>query len=201
MDENLIHKAVKLSLEFNWKEAIKINSQILKELGPDIDALNRLAKAYFELGDVKKAIQTSKEVLKIDPINNIAKNSLDKYKSGVKKNTDNQNLQKNTFLDFIEIPGKTKLVTLINLGSENVCLYLNIGDKVLLVPHAHKVSVTTTNGKYIGKLTDDVSAQIRNHIKNGKKYNAVIKYANKKCVKIFIESATLAFPKSQSESI
>ena len=75
---------------------------------------------------------------------------------------------------------------MINLGSEKVYSSLNTGDEVFLNTHAHKISVTTFNNKYIGKLTDDLSARLRLLIKNGNKYQITIKSVNKNIVKIFI---------------
>ncbi len=198
MEENLTQKAITAALNCNWKEAIALNQLILDREPLDVDAMNRLAKSFFENGEVNKARKTSKEVLKINPDDNIAKNSIRKYsqaKPNHKKHTNND------IASFIEEPGKTKITTLINLGSEDVYSCLCPGDEVLLIPHAHKVSVTTTSGSYIGKLTDDLSARLRNMIKSGNKYKVIIKLANKDCVRIFIKGDVVSFPREQSESL
>lgn len=197
MDENLTQKSIDFALKCNWKEAIKLNLLILKEDAEDVDALNRLARAYFENGDVNKAKKTSKSVLKINPENNIAKNSLIKYSQSrpISKNKNGSDIS-----SFIEESGKTKLTTLINLGSEKVSSVLSSGDKVLLTPHAHKVSVMTINGEYIGKLTDDLSARLRILIKNGNKYKVFIKSASKNCIKVFIKGDVVSFPRETLES-
>jgi hypothetical protein len=72
----------------------------------------------FENGDIPKAKKTSLNVLKIDPGNNIALKAIEKYKnfSKVKSNGNisiNQNVDPSV---FIEEPGKTKLINLINVG-------------------------------------------------------------------------------------
>lgn len=197
MEENLAQKSIKFALQSNWKEAIKTNLEILKNDPDDVDSLNRLAKAYFENGDVNKAKSTSKKVLSIDTENKIAKNCLNKFQSGKSKGSQT-NLD---IVNFIEEPGKTKITTLINLGSERVYSSLNAGDKVYLVTHSHKVSVTTKSNKYIGKLTDDISARLRILIKSGSKFEVQIKSVNKNCVKVFIKGETLSFPLDKSESL
>lgn len=197
MEENLAQKSVRLALDNNWVEAINVNLKILKIDPEDVDCLNRLAKAYFECGKIDKAKSTSKKVLSIDPNNNIAKNSLIKFKSGTIKKT-SLNAEK---INFIEEPGKTKITSLLNLGSEKIYSTLNIGDELYLATHAHKVSVTTKSNKYIGKLADDISARLRISIKNGAKYTVYVKSVNKGAVKIFIKSNVLSFPLDKSEPL
>lgn len=196
MHNDLAQKAINFALDANWKEAIATNLLILESDKEDVEALNRLAYAYYAEGNVKKAKETSCEVLKIDPSNNIAVKSLAKFGQGgsMSRSTLAANL-------FIEEPGKTKLTTLINLGSEQTCSCLNIGDEVLLIPHAHKVSVTTVNGDYVGKLTDDLSARIRIHIKNGNKYKVLVKSADKGHVKVFIKGNTVSFVRESSKPL
>lgn len=227
MDDELAQIAINCALQCNWEEAIKTNLLILKENNEDVDALNRLSRAYFEIGEVSKAKKTSLEAIKISPINNIAINALEKYKhytplKTAKKNInkngaktlqkDNESSKSNRSNDasvFIEEPGKTKITTLINLGPENVYSLLSAGDIVKLTPHTHKVSVTTTSGAYIGKLTDDLSARIRKLTKGGNKYLVLIKSIAKNCVKIFIKELsrgkelqnTQSFPRETSESL
>lgn len=208
MDEELAQKAISHALSSNWNEAIKINLLILEEDKEDVDALNRLARAYFEKGNIAKAKKTSLEVLKINSDNNIAKNSLDRYKQGKQKNKI-QNEVNRGVTEFIEEPGRTKLTTLINLGSEKIYSTLNTGDEVLLTPHSHKVSITTLEGEYIGKLTDDLSARLRRLVKVGNKYKILVKSSSKKCVKVFIKEvkrgkdfiSTQSFPLEMSESM
>lgn len=196
MEENVIQKAINSALKYNWAEAIKLNLQILKNDPEDVDALNRLARAYFESGHSTKAITTSKKVLKLDPDNNIAKKAIIRFKQAKPTKLD-QN--KTDTISFIEESGKTKLTALINLGSEKICSCLAAGEEVYLATHAHKVSVTTRNNKYIGKLADDISARIRLFIKDGHKYKVIIKSANKDQVKVFIKGDIISFPRESLE--
>lgn len=197
MEENLAQDAIKSALDCNYSKAIKINLQILKVDGENIDALNRLSRAYYETGKIIKAVKTSKKVIKIDANNNIAKNSLEKYKSS-SPHTNQQKI--NDASAFIEESGKTKLTSLINLGSEKICSSLNAGEEVYLTPYTHKISVVTKNGAYIGKLADDLSARIKQMIIQDHKYSVLIKTAGKKCVKVFIKTNIISFPLDTSES-
>ena len=87
---------------------------------------------------------------------------------------------------FLEEPGKTKIITLLNLGEQSVIANVDSGDKVVLNTHAHKISVCSENGKQIGKLPDDISGHLKHLIENGNEYVAFIKSCGQDCVKVFI---------------
>ena len=63
---------------------------------------------------------------------------------------------------------------------------LDAADEVALTPHSHRVSVITREGKYVGRLPDDLSARIRNLIKKGNNYQVLIKSVDPEDVKVFI---------------
>lgn len=208
MDINLTDQAINQALKCNWTEAIKINQQILKNEPENTDALNRLARAYYETGNIKSAKKTSLQVLKVEPTNKIAKKALEKYikVKGGNLTSSNQNINVS---DFIEETGTTKQTTLINLCSEELISSLDSGDEVLLSAHSHRVTVTTLKNKYLGKLPDDLSAKLRNLIKNGYKYRVLIKSADKNCIKVIIKEIKRgknfenihSFPHETSESV
>lgn len=184
MIQDITQKAVSFALSGEWEEAQKLNRQILKENPKDIDALNRLARTYAELGDLEKARTTSKKVVKIDPFNSIAVKSLEKWK-GLKKG-ETITSGPSSAGTFLEEPGKTKIVSLLYLGDAKVLVKLDSGDQIKLKLHSHRVSVTTTDGKYIGRLSDDLSAKLKKLISYGNEYQAYVKSTSRSEVKIFI---------------
>lgn len=184
MDKDLAQEAIDLALSGKWDKAIRVNEVILKDNQEDIDALNRLSRAYSEIGKIGKARKTAKKVLEIDPFNTIASKALQKWK-GLKKGE----LYKSgpsSAQSFLEEPGKTKILNLLHPGSPKLIAKLDAGDEVKLNTHSHKVSVCTKDGKYIGRLPDDLSARLRKLIKYGNEYKAYVKSVNKDEVKIFI---------------
>ena len=184
MNSDLAQEAITYALKGNWKDAVKANLEILKENLKDVDALNRLAKAYAELGNFKKAKVASLKVLKIDPLNTIALKSITKlqnlsaFDAPISGSTEPEN--------FLEEPGKTKIVTLVHLGDPNVLCKLYSGDKLKIEPHGHRVSIVTLDAKYIGRLTDDLASRLRKLIKLGNEYEAFIKSVDPNDVKTFI---------------
>lgn len=185
MQEDPAQRAISAALSGNWKEASLINLQILKDSPKDVDAMNRLARAYAETGNLKKAKVVSEKVLKIEPENQIALKCLTKWK-GLKK-TDGELSTAISCQDaFLEEPGKTRLVNLLHVGAGDVLAQLDSGDEVKLVPHAHRVNCVNLNGSYIGRLPDDLSARLRSLISGGNTYRVLVKSTQRDGVKIFV---------------
>ncbi|MFV1917399.1 MAG: tetratricopeptide repeat protein [Patescibacteria group bacterium] len=184
MKDELAQKAVAQALAGEWDEALITNKKILKDNSTDIDALNRLARAYAETGDLTTARKTAKKVLKIDPFNKIASKSIAKWRRLKKGDTITSGPSSAQM--FLEEPGKTKIVSLIHLGDAKIIAKIDAGDEVALNPRSHRVSVTTIDGSYVGRLADDISARLKKLISYGNVYHAYVKSADSKEVKIFI---------------
>ena len=185
MENSLAQKAVSLALKGNWKEALDINLQIIAGFANDVDALNRLARCYSELGKTNDAVKTSQKVLKIDSENSIAQKCLLKWKS-VTPGKSHTTIDPRAAESFLEESGKTRIVPLLNPGDSNIFANLDSGDEVKLSAYAHKVSVTDMDGKYIGCLPDDIAARLRGLLKTGAKYQVLIKSINAHNISVFI---------------
>ena len=205
MSSDLAQQAVRAALNCQWEEAVKLNTEILKEDKKDIDALNRLARAYAELGKIKKAISTTNKVLKIDSFNKIALKSSEKW-----KNRNNGDTLSTKFSDksssFIEEPGKTKIIQLLNLGSSEVLAKVETGCKVKLNPQGHRLSILTREGKLIGRLPDDIAARLNKLMKQGNEYEAIVKSVDPNKLCVFIREtkraeALVNIPSFSSEKI
>lgn len=185
MEDTLAQKAISKALNGSWKEAVEINLQILKINSKDVASLNRLSRAYTELGEIKKAKIIAQKVIKIDPINKIAMKTLDKIKD--LKDGEKITSGPSSATVFIEEPGKTKIIPLIHLGDPTVIAKLDAGDEVKIDDHCHRVQVSTTENEYIGKIPDDISLRIKQLTKLGNKFQAIIKSSDQKEVKVLIK--------------
>jgi len=185
MDVTLAQKAISLALNGKWEEAVKANLKILSLTPTDVDSLNRLARCYSELGQIGKARKTTQKVLDLDPLNSIAQKCLEKWL--VIKNGNRQKIAVTSPESFLEEPGKTKIASLTDLGDSCALASVDSGDEARLLPHAHRVSVTTPDGRYLGRLHDDLAARLRKLLKTGRKYQVLIKSIDpKKEVGVFI---------------
>lgn len=186
MDDSLAQMAVSAAITGDWEKAVLLNSQIVKSNSKDVNAINRLARAYAEIGDAERALKYAKRALKVDPYNSIAAKCLNKWKK--LKPGENGRSSLAAPHAFLEEPGKTKVVSLINLGNWENLAKLDAGEKVNLGCHAHTVSITTVDNLYIGKISDDIANKIIKLIKSGGEMDAFIKSAQDSEVKLFLRS-------------
>ena len=189
--DDLAQAAIGFALAGKWNEAVSINKKILKSNSKDLDALNRLAHAYSELGDIIKAKKISKSVIKIDSLNTIAIKSLNKWRV-TKSNSNFLGEETRMVHDFLEDPGKTKIVGLIRLGDKTLIASIDPGNEVALVCHPHKVSVTLASGKYIGSLPDDLANKLKKLVKGGNIYQTLVKSVEPDKVTVFIKEISRA---------
>lgn len=187
MKTSLAQEAINKALLGLWEEAGEINKKILKTNFDDVEALNRLAKCYSETGKLSEAKKTAIQVLSIDPSNSIALKCLEKYKVVASKNNKKPNNNSIITKNFIEEPGKTKIIYLVNLGDKKTLSQLEVGQEVRLMTHTHKVSVVDNQNKYIGRLPDNIAARIKTLIKFGNKYECFVKFSDLLQVSIFIK--------------
>jgi len=184
MDISAAQVAIALALSGKWNEAVDANLNILQSNPDDVEALCRLARACAEIGKVTDAREALKKVLTLDPANQIALKFIEKLK--VAKNSDGATFSPTCNESFLEEPGKTKLIQLLNPGEPENLVNLDPGEEVKLATYPHRVSVTTDDGKYIGRLPDDIAARLKNLIKEGNKYQVLIKCASPKDITVFI---------------
>jgi tetratricopeptide (TPR) repeat protein len=185
MNDDLAQDAIKYALQADWQKALHANQLIIQHDPSDVDALNRLARSYAELGNFAKARETVQHVLKIDQFNKIAQKSFDRWKG--LKNGDVAPSGPSSAQTFLEEPGKTKIVELRHLGSAETIAELDSGDEVKHNCHSHRVSITTNSGKYVGRLADDLSARLRKLVQLGYEYSMYLKSVDKNEIKVFIK--------------
>lgn len=175
---NLHRQAISEALSCNWVRCVELNKQILKLEPENPDCLNRLAKAYFELGRYSLAKKAYEEVLRIDPYNGIAQKNFKKV-SSFKKNANiplaNGHTSSISPALFIEEPCTTKLVNLTKVAEPQKLLTLFPGQEVYLVLKNRGVFVTNSHNQYLGVLPDDIGFLMRKLLTGGNKYVTLIK--------------------------
>lgn len=197
MQSNLEDSAIKAALEGEWRNAIKINQQILVDSPTHVPALNRLAKAFAQTGKTKKAIDLYQQVLSIDKYNPIAQKQC-----GILKKSPcvPQKSVKITMTDFVEEPGKTKTFSLVRLGDPKLLSSLQPGQEVLFVIKNHWILVTTSDNGHVGCFPDNISFKLKQLIAGGNKFEASIRTASTSQVNVFVREVhrDAAFANSKS---
>jgi tetratricopeptide (TPR) repeat protein len=179
-------EAVNAALNQDWTRAVELNLQLLETQPKDIAALNRLAFAYWQQGNLSDAKTTYNQVLGLDRYNPIALKSLDKI-GQVKANSPALNHNIKFFTSFLEEPGKTKTVSLIRPAHPAILVNLSPGIPVSLNAKKRRVGVENQQGQYIGCLPDDIGFRLCHLIKLGYLYETFIKSSNGKQVVVFIK--------------
>lgn len=169
--------AIDAALSCKWDDALEINRALSKVEPQNVECLNRLARACFELGKYPQAKKIYQEVLKLDIYNSIAQKNLKRVIAMKKVVPLKQNGQAILMIPslFLEEPGITKVVTLIKVAEPQKLLSLSAGLPVNLVIKGKGITVLDTQNKYLGVLPDDIAHHLSRLIKGGNKYFCLIK--------------------------
>lgn len=177
----LKNQAIQTALVGDWTTAITLNQEILAEDPNDIDTLNRLAFAFLSAGKPKDAKELYEKVLSLDMKNPIALRNLKRLGDPVSKKP--AILINNL---FIEEPGKTKVMDLINIADKKVIAYLRSGEKLLLTIKRSKIFVLDQENQFIGMFPDDTGQRIIKFIEAGNEYEGYVRTVDSNKVSIFV---------------
>lgn len=181
---DLASQATKAALEGDWQKAAQINALILSQYPDNIEALNRLAHAFYFIGKKREARKTYQKVLNLDPYNHIAQKNLEKL-TAVKEEICDPTTP-TIPCRFLEEPGKTKVTHIVNPAPQKVLFLLSPGTCLDLVVKKHSVLIFK-NGDYIGALPDDLSHRLINLTRLGNKYQAFVKAVEKNNLLLFLQ--------------
>jgi tetratricopeptide (TPR) repeat protein len=159
-----------------WEEAVDANRQLL-ELGPDIDAYNRLGKALAELNRPDEALVAYEQALERDATNRIAQRNVERLRMVLAADKPAKNgkgrTDKAPATLFIEEMGKTGRARLINLAAPRVLAPLSPGDAVELEVEGQELHARV-GGAPIGSVEPRIAARLRKLMASGNRYEAAI---------------------------
>src|SRR4030081_803161 len=181
-----VDEAIELALASKWTEAVQVNRGIMDRFGPDEDTLNRLGKAYTELGQPENGIDAYKSTLKLNPVNPIAVKNLAKLQalrggqpvptSKAKVNVD----------AFIEETGKTALTALHLHAEGDPCSKVSGGDPVKLIAAGDTMNVETARGIYLGHLEHALGRRLIKFLEGGNRYSGAVASCDAAGVKVIV---------------
>lgn len=87
---------------------------------------------------------------------------------------------------FIEEPGKTKVIDLMNIAEKKTLTQLRSGERIDLVIKRMKIFVYDSHKQFVGMLPDDLSRRMIKFMEAGNIYEACIKNMDSNKVTIFI---------------
>jgi hypothetical protein len=181
-----VDEAIELALANRWVEAVQVNRGIMDRFGPDEDTLNRLGKAYTELGQLTEATDAYKGTLKMNPVNPIAVKNLSKLQAlrgGQPVPTSKAKVDVDA---FIEETGKTSLTALHVHAEGDPCSKVAGGDPVKLIVAGDTMNVETSRGIYLGHLEHALGRRLIKFLEGGNRYSGAVAACDGGAVKIIV---------------
>jgi len=202
-------QAIALAMEGRWQEAVAINKSLLESFPNDVDAYNRLGRAYMELGEYSLAKEAYEKAMELDPYNIIAQKNVDRlsHLAGAVVNSVG-NFQKVEPHQFIEEVGKAGVVNLCHLAQEEVLARTVAGSRVDLETDGSNLIVRNSHREYLGQVEPKHGQRLIKLMERGNRYTASIISSTVDMVTVIIrevyqdpsQEGRLSFPLKGTES-
>jgi len=175
----LVERALDLAGEGRWTEAEQVNREILGRGKPDVTAVNRLGKALAEQHRYAEALEAYRQVLGIDPGNQIAKKNVSRMEilstlpapkvvlSGSTRMQARQTM-------FIEEPGRSATLVVASDAKQETLAKLIPGDHLTLVVRGDAVGVYTWENEFVGYLPARIGQRLAELIAKGNEYQSAV---------------------------
>jgi len=168
-------QAIALAMEGRWREAVEVNKSLTESFPSDVDAFNRLGRAYIELGEYSLARSAYEGGLEADPYNTIAKKNLNRLSHlGETVVESEAGLDKVEPQQFIEEVGKAEVVNLRRLASPEILAKTVAGGRVNLKIEGQHLVVENSWGEYLGQVETRHGQRLAKLMKGGNEYSAAI---------------------------
>jgi hypothetical protein len=168
-------EAIDLAMQGRWKEAISVNKAIIENVPVDVDAFNRLGKAYMELGEYDKAKEAYNGALELDSNNAIARKNLSRLSQlkdvPAKVKEERPKAAPHIFIGDV---GKAGVFNLHDVASTTVLAKMSAGDQVFLKIQGQQLTVENEDGEYLGKLEPQYGYRLSRLMEGGNEYSAAI---------------------------
>jgi tetratricopeptide (TPR) repeat protein len=168
-------EAIALAMQSRWQEAVTVNQSIIDLFPTDIDAYNRLGRAYTELGEFAKAKEAYSRTIELDPYNSIAQRNLQRLSllrdSKVSVKEERREASPDLFIGEM---GKAGVVNLKDLAPKEVLAKMAAGNQVYLKVRGRQLVVENEQGEYLGLVEPPHGLRLARLIEGGNKYVAAI---------------------------
>lgn len=168
-------EAIALAMQSRWQEAVAVNQSIVESFPTDIDAYNRLGRAFIELGDFARAKEAYGRALELDSNNVIAERNLHRLsllpKSQMPVKEERREVAPNLFIGDM---GKSGVVNLQNLAPQEVLARMTAGNQVYLEVRGQQLVVQNEGGEYLGRVDPQYGFRLAKLIEGGNQYTAAI---------------------------
>jgi tetratricopeptide (TPR) repeat protein len=168
-------QAIALAMQGRWQEAVAANNRIIESFPHDVDAHNRLGKAYMGLGEYSLAREAYSRALELDPANTIADKNLRRLsqlrETVVRAQGEAHRAEPQ---HFIEEMGKAGVVNLRYLAPSEVLVNMVAGDAVYLRVDETTLVVENGQGEYLGQVEPKHAQRLIKLTGGGNQYTAAV---------------------------
>jgi len=168
-------EAIALAMQSRWQEAVAVNQSIVESFPTDIDAYNRLGRAFIELGDFARAKEAYGQALELDSNNVIAERNLHRLsllsESQMPVKEERREVAPNLFIGDM---GKSGVVNLQNLAPQEVLARMTAGNQVYLEVRGQQLVVQNEGGEYLGRVDPRYGFRLAKLIEGGNQYTAAL---------------------------
>lgn len=185
----LAEEARRLAAEARWSEATEVNLEIIERSPRDVDAYNRLGKAYFELRRYKSAYEAYQTAASIDPANVIAQRNISRIeplKSSDEDGAPEERTHTARLGIFIEEVGKTYVDDLVNVADPTVLTELSSGDLLHIKVEGEDVHVVDHSDRYIGQFEPRIARRIVELLELGNQYEVYVTSSTGQSVRVIV---------------
>jgi len=203
-------QAIALAMEGKWKEAEVVNLRLIEKFPDNIEAYNRLGRAYLEMGDYSHSEDAYRRTMEIDPYNTIARKNLQRL-ARLKENSGTvaTGVGKLEPQSFIEEIGKAGVVQLAELAPPETVVKLAAGDQVNLRFSDSTLIVESNTGEYLGKVSNEQGQRLARMAQSGNRYTAAVVSVSEEMLSIIIrevyqhpsQAGRLSFPSRGTSAI
>lgn len=203
-------QAIALAMQGRWQEAVEVNKEILENFPGDVDAYNRLGRAYLELGEHARAKEAYSSALERDPYNAIARKNIQRmsYLKEVAVGS-GSGFRRVEPHHFIEEMGKTGMISLYNLAPKEVLAAMVAGDNVHLKIEGSSLLAENRYGAYLGQVDLRHTQRLIKLMEGGNKYSAAVVSSGEGSMTVMIretyqdpsQAGRLSFPPKGLEEV
>jgi hypothetical protein len=190
LKRDLGREAVNLALKGEWERATEVNKAILELFTEDVEAMNRMAKAFIEMGHYADAKAVLDRVCEVAPYNNIAKKNRARLGQMSASPTAIKQKRKATGAPqlFIEESGKSATTVLRKVPGRPVVSHVSPGDPVTLERENNAMNVYYGDGEgeFIGQVEPKMGKRLIQLIEGGNTYAAAIIVVNDQGISVII---------------
>ncbi len=202
-------QAVVLAMQGQWREAVAANRSLIESFPSDVDAYNRLGRAYMELGDYSQAREAYERAIELDSYNIIAKKNLERLSHlGEAVVNSEEGFHKVEPQQFIEEVGKAGVVNLCRLAPPAILAKTVAGSRANLKVDGPNLIVENSQGEYLGQVEPKHRQRLIKLMQGGNRYTAAIVSSTEETVTVIIREVyqapsqvgRLSFPPKGFES-